>query len=1086
MLILHKITTFHKILLLTIFIYMKKLLLMSAMMLFAFTAMAQKTVTGVVSDDTGVPLPGASVVEQGTTNGVSTDFDGNYSIEVPEGAVLEINFIGYQTSELTVGAADSISVSMQEDNQLEEVVITALGVKREARSIGYSIKTVTGDNIEQKADGDIGRVLQGKIAGVNITSSTGISGSATNIVIRGYTSITGSNQPLFIVDGVPFDSATNSQQAFFDSATESSRFLDLDPNSIESISVLKGLSATTLYGQQGRNGVILVTTKSGSRKISAKGFETTITQSYFESTPHLPDYQTEYGGGFHQEFGFYFSNGGPNFDATISDPSQFGGFYRNTIDNTVYVQHPLSKINDASLVADPDLAALALTDYAYKNYNSVKNFFRTGIIHTTSVNMKKTTESGFMNLSFGRTSDEGFTPGNKLGRSNISIGGSEKLDNGITFGGTLNFAQTNYKTPPVTASAGSGVIGGGSSIFGDLMYTPRSIDLMGLPYQTSDGRSIYYRSGNGIQNPRWTVDNSKVSQFVNRVYGNVNLSYEIIDDLNVSYVYGFDAYTEQNTNGQNKGGVDGDVTGQFSTTDVINQVYDHNLRLSYSKTINDSFGFQGTIGATSRRNVYGQVRTQSTNQLAFGVLKHFNFINQSATSFDSELNIFGVFADVTIDYNNYLFLNVQGRNDQASNLESANNSLFYPGGSIAFVATDAFPVIKSDILNYAKFRVGYGTSAGFGSTYNTRSTLGLSSRAFVDGSGVVVPSNFVDNKLGNSDLKPEKVSEIELGLDLRLLNNKLGFNVSVFDRTTENLITSRTLPGSSGYTNITVNAGKVSIKGLELDFNYRPIKTQNFKWQIDANLYADESLVEELQGDTTEFTYTSVVGGRPQNFAIVGEPLGVMKATKIDRDAAGNALIDSDGFYVSTIEQEIVGDPNADWTGSLSNSFSYKDFSLGFTLQYRHGGDLFSQTAATLVGRGVVDPGTNREGLYVLDGVRESDGLPNNTQITAINYGFDVFSFGPGEIQIFDGTTIRLSEVNLNYNVPQSFLEKTSLGSLSVRLSGFNLFYKAVNMPEAVNFDTNMMSTGVGNAQGIGFLTGPSASRIGLTIKATF
>lgn len=1087
MLISHKSSIFVEILLLIIFIHMKKLLLLSsAMMLFAFTAMAQKTVTGVVLDASGVPLPGASVVEQGTSNGVSTDFDGNYSIEVAEGSILEISFIGYQTFESTIGESDSLNVSLEEDNQLEEVVITALGVKRESRSIGYSIKTVTGDNLEQKTEGDIGRVLQGQVAGVNITNSTGISGSGTNIVIRGYTSITGSNQPLFIVDGVPFDSSTNSQEAFFDGNTASSRFLDLDPNSIESINVLKGLSATTLYGQQGRNGVILVTTKSGSRKISAKGFETTVSQSYFQSTPNLPDYQTEYGGGFHQEFGFYYSNGGPNFDARISQPSQFGSFYRETLGNTVYVQHPISKINDASLVSDPDIAALANQNYAYKNYDSVKNFFRTGIVHTTSVNMKKTTESGFMNLSFGRTSDEGFTPGNKLGRTNISIGGSEKLENGITFGGTMNFAQTNYKTPPVSAGTGSGVVGSGASIFGHVMFTPKSVDLMNLPYQTSDGRSIYYRSGNDIQNPRWTVDNSKVSQFVNRVYGNVNLSYEIIDDLNVSYVYGFDVYTEQNTNGQNKGGVDGDVTGSYQTIDVVNQVYDHNVKLSYSKAINDKIGFQGIIGATGRRNVYSQNQVNSTQQLAFGVMKHFNFVNQAGSSFDSEQNIYGVFADFTFDYNNYLFLNLQGRNDQASNLEKENNSLFYPGGSIAFVATDAFPQIKSDLLSYAKFRIGYGNSAGFGSTYRTRSTLGLSSRDFLDRGGNVIPSNFVSNTLGNSELKPEKVSEFEIGLDMRLLNNKLGLNISLFDRNTQNLITSRTLPAASGYTNMTINAGKVSVQGVELDFNYRPIKTADFKWQIDGNFYADESLVEELQGSTTEFTYTNIISGRPQNFAIVGQPLGVIKATTIERNASGEPLIDADGFYVESTEQSIVGDPNPDWVSNLSNTFSYKDFSLGFTLQYRHGGDLFSQTAATLVGRGVLNPGTNREGVYVLDGVNESDGAVNTTQITAINYGFDVFSFGPGEIQIFDGTTIRLSEVNLNYNVPKSFLEKTAIGSLNIRLTGSNLFYRAVNMPEVVNFDTNMMSTGVGNAQGIGFITGPSARRVGITVKATF
>lgn len=284
----------------------------------------QKTITGTVNDETGLPLPGATVIIDGTSQGVATDFDGNFSIQASEGDVLLITYVGYADQRVSVGNQDSYTINMATDNELEEVVVTALGVQREAKSLGYSVKRVSSDDLEQKAEGDIGRVLQGKIAGVNITSSTGISGSSTNIIIRGYTSITGSNQPLFIVDGVPFDSSTNNQDAFFDSINESSRFLDLDPNSIESINVLKGLSATTLYGQQGRNGVILITTKSGSKKISAKGFEASISQSYFQSTPHLPDYQTDYGGGFHQLFGFFFSNGGPNFDTNISDVSQFG------------------------------------------------------------------------------------------------------------------------------------------------------------------------------------------------------------------------------------------------------------------------------------------------------------------------------------------------------------------------------------------------------------------------------------------------------------------------------------------------------------------------------------------------------------------------------------------------------------------------------------------------------------------------------------------------------------------------------------------------------------------------------------------
>ena len=1063
---------------------MKKLLFLTmSLALMAFTGWAQKTVTGTVLDDKGLPLPGATVVEQGSSNGVSTDFDGNFSIDVADGASLEISYVGYTTTTVAVGDQDSISVTLSSDNELEEVIVTALGIKREARSLGYSVKRVGSEEIEQKGQADVARTLQGKVAGVNITNTTATSGSGTNIVIRGMTSITGSNQPLFIVDGVPFDASTPGG-AFFNGITQSSRFLDLDPNSIESVDILKGLSATVLYGQQGRNGVILVTTKNGSSSQTQKGMEATVSHSIFLNDPVLPDYQNDYGGGFHQLFGFFFSNGGPNFDPAINDPRQFGAYYRGEENGYVTVQHPLDRINDRTLV-DPEFTELSLTNYPYKNYRPVENFFNQGIVHTTSLNLKSTSDKGFLSLTYNRIDDEGFTPGNRLRKNNLGIGGRATLDNGLTIGGTLNYANTDYITPPIAASFGSGSSSSfTSSVFGDLMYTPRSVDLMGLPFQTSDGRSIYYRSGNDIQNPRWTVANAFDSELVNRVFGNFNASYQINDQLGISYVYGLDASSQFAEHAQNKGGVDGNALGIYQTTDRSNTIQDHNLRLSYSTEINSDLGIDALFGATSRRNVFSARYVTSENQLVHGVLKHFNFVSQNASSYDSEENITGIYTDITLDYKNYLYLNVQARQDYTSVLEAENNSIFYPGGSVALIATDAFPSLQNEILNYAKVRVGFGQSAGFTSPYRTRSLLSLNSTAFDPGSGVI-QLNTTANTLGNAALQPELISELEVGIDTRLFN-RINLNVSLFDKTTTNLITTRTLPSSTGFRSTTVNAGKLSVKGAEVDLNAQIISGNDFTWGIASNFYADENLIESLGEGVEEFTYTDVVAGRPQNYAVVGQPLGVMKAQVIERDDAGNALIDDDGFYVETTDPFLVGDPNPDWTASLTNNLRYKDFTLGFTWQYRHGGDLFSQDAATLVGRGVLNPGTNREGLYVLDGISQSTGLPNTTQITAINYGFDVFSFGPGELQIFDGTTIRLSEINLSYNVPKSFLSKTPFGSLSATLTGLNLFYDAVNIPDVVNFDTNMLSTGVGNAMGLSFITGPSSRRVGLTLKATF
>ncbi|MEL0202430.1 MAG: TonB-dependent receptor plug domain-containing protein, partial [Flavobacteriaceae bacterium] len=317
--------------------------LMMVSLLTLQVAMAQKTVTGVVSDDQGMPLPGATVLEQGTTNGVSTDFDGNFSIDVAEGQVLEISFVGYETAVITVGQDDVINVSLAQGNQLEEVIVTSLGIKREKQALGYAVSEVDSGALEQRGEGDIGRVLTGKASGVQITNQSGLSGSGTSIVIRGFNTFSQGNQPLFIVDGVPFSSDTNAQGSFVDGNNGSSRFLDIDPNNIESVNVLKGLAAATLYGTQGRNGVILITTKSGSTSgAGAKKTEISVNTSYFNTElASMPDYQMQYGNGFDQSFGWFFSNWGPSFDE--GGPAGWGG--QSSINGTAsgtpgFLRHP--------------------------------------------------------------------------------------------------------------------------------------------------------------------------------------------------------------------------------------------------------------------------------------------------------------------------------------------------------------------------------------------------------------------------------------------------------------------------------------------------------------------------------------------------------------------------------------------------------------------------------------------------------------------------------------------------------------------------------------------------------------------------
>jgi TonB-linked SusC/RagA family outer membrane protein len=1043
----------------------------------------EKTVTGNVSDASG-PLPGVTVLVKGTSVGTQTDFDGNYSINATVGAVLQFSFMGMQAVEITVGTSNTIDVVMQEDAQaLEEVVVTAQGIKRESRALGYSVTKVDGEELEQQADGDVARILRGKAAGVDITSSNGMSGSSTNILIRGFSSITGSNQPLFIVDGVPFNSDTNYQSSYFDNLSESSRFLDLDPNNIESLNVLKGLSATTLYGDRGRNGVILITTKNGSIK---GGGETnvSISSSVFFSTPNLPDYQDDFGGGFNQEFGWYFSNWGPAFSDT--NPDVYGSYFSSAQDGQVYVNHPFATNGqDDFIIGYEDLAA---SEYAYKPYNSVEDFFRTGLVTNTSISVNGGSENAKYSLNYGNLKDVGFTPGNQLNRDNFGVGGEAKSGK-LTFKGTLNFAKTNYKSPPLAASNGSGVFGGGASIFGDLMYTPRNVDLMGIPYQRADGGTLYYRESNSIQNPRWTVENSKTGQQVSRVYGTFNVNYNLAEDLNLSYRYGLDTYSENGFYGQNTGGIDGNTLGIYRTTNVVSTLKDHTISLSYSKDLNEDFGLTAILGANSTRTEWDRDGIESTKQIAFGTLRHFNFVETSSVNsfsgsniqYQSRKNVLGVYLDASLDYKSYLFLNIAARQDWTSTLETENNSILYPSVSASLIATDAFDGLQSENLNYLKFRLGYGTSAGFSSPYATRSTLGLTAREFVTGSGNVLSSNTTSNFLGNALLKPELVSEIEIGVDSKLFNNRVGLNLSLFKRKTEDLITDKELDPSTGYTSTVINGGTMETQGIEVDLNLDIFKSYDgFNWNAGISFYADESKVTSLPDGVDIIFLNSGL-----NAAIVDQPFGVLVGTQIEKDESGNRIVGGDGNYLVTAEDDLViGDPNADFTSTITNTFSYKGFTFSFDINYRKGGDIYSLTTGTLLNRGLIEFPLSRYGTYVLPGVT-TDGSPNTTQINATNIAFDNWLYGPEEFRVFDGTTIRLNNISLSYSLPKNMLERMPFNSVSFTASGSNLWYKAVNIPKEVNFDTNSLSSGVGNSLGVDWLTGPSAKKYGFSVKLT-
>lgn len=1056
---------------------MKRILLLSFAFLtvVAFSAMAQRTVSGKVTDDAGEALPGVNVVIKGTTTGTTTDLDGNYRLSVDEGATLVFSFVGFETQEVQVGARTTIDISMGGATELQEVVVTALGIPREKKALGYAVTSLDSDEVESKTQSDIGRILTGKAPGVVVTQQNGLSGSGTNIVIRGYTSISQSNQPLFVVDGIPFNSSTNNTQSFVDGQTESSRFLDIDPNSIENIQVLKGLSATVLYGEQGRNGVILITTKNGSARPGTQKTEVTVSQSIFANKiASLPDYQNSYGGGFYQNWGWFFSNWGPHFDEIDEVP------------------HPANNWQNAGDVAAfPELQGQTVE---YKPYNSVDEFFRTGMISTTSINVRGGGPNAAFNLNYGLTDDEGFTPGNSLTRNTVGFGGNVNLNNGVRVNGSVNFSNVDYQTPPVAASSGSGSFGTGSSVFGDVLYTPRSVDLFGLPFQNPvDGGSVYYRSGNDIQNPRWTVANTFSNQTVNRVWGNVGASYDITDWITANYRATLDTYTERNEYGQNKNGVDGNINGDYRTTDVTNTITSHDISFSLNRELSSTLNLTATIGINGRRDEYQRVGVQSTNQVVFDVFNHFNFVNQSNVTsngsnidFRSAQNWLGVYAQAALDYNNFLFLTLNGRNDWVNTLEQGNNSLFYPGASLAADLTSGIAGLQtSDIVSFLKVRVGYGSSAGFPGPYTTRNTLGLSSRAFLpNGATTPVISSAVSNRLGNPDLEPERVGEIELGVEARFVPASISVDFSVYQKNTTDLILDQQLDPSTGFTVQQVNAGELEVKGLELAVGATPLTLGDFRWEIGVNFSTYTNTVTDLPDDIDQIAFAGFTN--LGNFAIEGKPYGVMLGSVAQRDSEGRRIVDATGNYIVDPEIQEIGNPIPDFLSSISNTFSYKGITLFVDVQWQQGGDMYSGTAQALLARGqTTDTDFDRRQTFVLPGVKE-DGTPNNIQIAATDLYFNNLGFGPDEFSVYDATSIRLNEVSLSYRLPKSLIQNTPFGSIEVKATGFNLWYNAPNLPAGTNVDPNGLGIGVGNGLGFEFINTPSSRRYGGSIKLTF
>lgn len=1074
---------------------MKRILLLSLMfsLVIAFGAIAQRTVSGTVSSaDDGSTVPGINVVLKGTTTGTTTDLDGNYRLSVPEeGGTLVFSFIGLATQEVQIGARSIIDVSMESDVQeLTEVVVTAGGIEREAKALGYSVEKVSGDQVVQNSETDALRSLQGKIAGVNISGSSGAPGSSTRITIRGNSSLLGNNQPLFVVDGVPYN---NDQNNTFGGLTQGgavgSRFADLDPNNIKSINVLKGGAAAALYGTRAANGVVLITTKSGSAKASRKGLEVTYRTSYaIEQIANLPEYQNKYGTG--TNFNYAQANGswGAPFSGTApySSPDSiphwyagragWGGLYDNV--NVPYRAYP----------------------------DNVEKLFRNGSIIENSISIQGGNESSVISVTATRTVNEGYVPNTQYIKNAISVGGRTQLENGFNIGANLQYTKSQQDG----IQSGVGALGGNNpSAFARALYLGRNWDVHGQPFSNpTDGGSEFMVGRGQADNPLWSYENNGFNVDVDRVLSSLDLGYDITDWLNATYKIGINTYSQSNlsyirpgsTGPSTSPGV-GEITTDYTRFEEVESLF----LLTGTGNITEDIGIRAIVGHNINQRTRDRQAYQGQNMIDFDILDIDNTNNVVPFGGDySQRRIVGVFADVSFDFRNWAFLTGTARNDWSSTLPADNRSFFYPAVTGAVVLTDALN-IQSNALSYLKVRASWSKVGADTDPYRLQGVFLINGATPIGAAALPfngTPGYTLSNAARDPNLKPEQTVEYEAGVEVTLFKNILGLDVTYYKRNSTDQILPISLASETGFTTLTTNFGEVSNEGVEITARINPISNPNgFSWNIIGTFTHNKNLVVELEDGVDEITFGFGFAGGIIPTHRAGQEYGLLRGSVDVRDDEGNLLIDpANGGLIPALEPAIIGNPNPDFIVGLTNTFSFKGISLTGVFDWRQGGDFYSNTILSLQGRGVLKSTEDREmnriipGVYgdpnTLEPIRGENGekTVNTTSIetNALYFGQTFAINASDEWSVFDGTVYRLREATLAYDFPKSLLDKTPFGAAAISFTGRNLWYSAPNMPESTNFDPEVNQFGNTNQQGIEFSATPTTKRYGVNLRVTF
>lgn len=1032
------------------------------------TAQVTRVTGNVTSSEDGEPVVGASILVKGTNVGTITDIDGNFTISnVPQnGTTLVISFIGMQTQEVPI--RETVRVMLRPDSELlDEVVVTAMGISKEKKALGYAVQDVKSDKLMQGMSTDLAGAISGKVSGLNITASSGMPGASSHITIRGARSFDGDNTPLYVVDGMPVASSAPSTGSSVTGADYASRSLDIDPNDIESVNILKGQAASALYGMRASNGVIIITTKSGKGLQQGKPQITFNTNFTLSKVSSYPDMQMEYAQGSGGKFSQNASTAwGPKISELPNDPG-FGG---NT-DNR-YTQ--ADGMHQGQYYS-PKHAAAGLDPWVTPgSYDNVRDFFKTGTAWTNNVTVSQNFGKGDYSFSLGNTNQKGIVENTGMERYNAKMNGNLKLNSYFSTGFSGNFVASKIKKQS----------GANDGLMATLWGAPPSYDMKGIPSHAAGDpyTQVHFRSLT-FDNPYWAVENNEFSERSQRFFGNAYLRFEypIKDNMkvDVKYQLGVDAYTTSYKDlfGYGHKGSDGEISNSTRTVNELNSL----LTATFDWNITEDLHFNFLYGNEIVQNKYH-------NESSFG--NHFNFAGwnhmdnistYSAGETIRKTRTIGNFANLSLDWKNMLFLNATGRQDIASTMPRNNRTFFYPSVSLGFIFTELEP-LKNNILTYGKLRASYAEVGQAGTYYPSYYSTPGYGGGFSSGTPFQYPTNGVvayvpSGTIYDPDLKPQNTKSYEFGVDLGFLNGLVTFEYTYSRQNVKDQIFGVPLAGSTGYGELVTNGGKIHTNAHEFTLGLKPIQSKNFKWDLSVNFTKVDNYVDEL----AEGVNSIFLGGftEPQVRAGIGDKFPVLYGTSFLRNEKGEIVVDANGLP-QVGEEKVIGSVAPDFQMGFNTSFEIYKLRLSATIDWKSGGEMYygSYTMMDYYGSSQRSADFRNMDKFLCEwpAVKE-DGTPNDIYIA----GSDAFSYfnvlsDISESFIHKSSYVKLREIALSYPI----VETPKLG---ITLSAFArnlLLWSSVK-----GFDPDA-SQGNNNMAG-GFerfsLPGSSQFGMGLTFK---